>query len=184
MKNREEIYICEKDDKKQGFNFKPGFVALADEKGNIKAATSGWECNGNVYVYRPSVDGTWIGDWEDEGTFPVKEVLDAIQNWQEEKELQKVLHYTDSKKLYVSENDIMFTEIVPGSRCWNGGEYGFYTRYIPIQEYPGIYKVYTESTCDLDACGTGYQGIKALTAAEYRKLRKESNKIEEVGSLY
>lgn len=39
------------------FNFKEGFVALVDDSGNILAATSGWESNGELYVYRPQADG-------------------------------------------------------------------------------------------------------------------------------
>lgn len=102
----------------------------------------------------------------------------------EKKELQQALAYAAGKKLHISEDDIVFTDVVPGEKCNNGGEYGFYTRYSPIQEHPGIYRVYTETTCDFDACGTGYEGIRALTIAEYRKFRKESNEIEAAGSLY
>ena len=167
----------------QGFNFQPGFVALV-EGDNILAATSGWECNGSLLVYRPAEDGSWQGDWESEETFPVQEVLNAIQDWQDSAELSKALQYAEGEKLYLSNEDIVFTDVVPGEKHRDGGEYGFYTRYSPIPGYPGIYRVYSETTCDFDACGTGYEGITALTIAEYRKLRKKSDEIEAAGSLY
>ena len=78
----------------------------------------------------------------------------------------------------------MFTDVAPGEKSRNGGEYGFYTRYIAIPDHPGIYNVVTETTCDFDTCGTGSQGIKALTVSEYRQLKKASDKTEEGGSLY
>ena len=70
-----------------GFNFKPGYVALVSDTGEILAATSGWECNNQLQVYRPNLDGTWSGNWEGPETFPVQETLSAIQEWQEEKEI-------------------------------------------------------------------------------------------------
>jgi hypothetical protein len=73
----------------QGFNFQPGFVALV-EGDNILATTSGWECNGCIFVYRPTEDG-WRGDWESEETFPVQLVLDAIQDFLEGPEAEKSL---------------------------------------------------------------------------------------------
>jgi hypothetical protein len=86
----------------------------------------------------------------------------------------------------VSEKDIIFTDTVPGEKCKNGGEYGFYTRYSPIPEHPGIYKVYTETTCDFDPCGTGYatEGIHCLSENDYKELRKASDEIEAAGNLY
>ena len=166
----------------QGFNFQPGFVALV-EGDNILAATSGWECNGCIFVYRPTEDG-WRGDWEGPETFPVEEVLDAIQDWKDNQDLQKALAYAEGKKLHIAESDVVFTDVVPGEKHHDGGEYGFYTRYRPIPGHPGIYRVSTECTCDFDSCGCGYQGIRALTVREYRRLKKASDKVEARGSLY
>jgi len=178
-----KIKIFNEYEKVNGFNFQEGFAALLEGE-KIIAATSGWECNGNLFVYRPAEDGSWQGDWESEETFPVQEVLEAIQDWQDNVELSKALAYAEGKKLYLSNEDIVFTDVVPGEKHHDGGEYGFYTRYSPIPGYPGIYRVFTETTCDFDACGTGYEGITALTIAEYRKLRKKSDEIEAAGSLY
>jgi len=133
-------------------------------------------------VLSRTVDGG--GDWESEETFPVQEVLEAIQDWQDQQELVKALAYAKGKKLHVSDGDIEFTDVVPGEKHRDGGEYGFYTRYRPIPGHPGIYRVSTETTCDFDACGTGYQGIRALTVREYRRLKKASDRIEARGSLY
>ena len=162
----------------QGFNFQPGFVALV-EGDNILAATSGWECNGCIFVYRPTEDG-WRGDWEGPETFPVEEVLDAIQDWQDNQDLQKALSFAEGKKLHIAESDVVFTDVVPGEKHHDGGEYGFYTRYRPIPGHPGIYRVSTECTCDFDSCGCGYQGIRALTVREYRRLKKASDKVTEI----
>jgi hypothetical protein len=103
---------------------------------------------------------------------------------QEAKEIKKVISQSVGKSLHVSKEDIVFTDVVPGVHCNNGGEYGFYTRYCPIPEYPGIYRIYTETTCDFDSCDTGYEGIEALTAEDYQELRKVSDEIEAAGSLY
>jgi hypothetical protein len=178
-----EIKVFKEKIEIQGFNFQPGFAALV-EGDNILAATSGWECDGMLLVYRPQQDGSWQGDWESEETFPVQEVLDAIQDWQDQQDIEKALAYAKGKKVHISDVDLVFTNVVPGEKHRDGGEYGFYTRYSPIPEYPGIYKVFTETTCDFDACGTGYEGIRALTVREYRRLKKASDKVEARGSLY
>ena len=87
-----KIMIFDEAQEHRGFNFQEGFAALLDENsGNPAAATSGWECNGMLYVYRPQSDGTWVGRWEDETTFPVEDVLDAMEAWQDNQDLQKAL---------------------------------------------------------------------------------------------
>lgn len=105
---------------------------------------------------------------------------------QEAKEIEKAIlqAQAEGKSLHMSEEDIVFVDTVPGARCNNGGEYGFYTRYCPIPEHPGIYRVYTETTCDFDSCGTGYEGIHCLTEDDYKEFRKASDEIEAAGNLY
>jgi hypothetical protein len=98
--------------------------------------------------------------------------------------LSEALAYAEGKKLHISDVDLVFTNVVPGEKHRDGGEYGFYTRFSPMPEYPGIYRVWTGTTCDFDACGTGPQGIRALTTREYRRLKKASDRIEARGSLY
>ncbi len=179
-----KIMIFDEEQKFCGFYFKEGFAALLDDNGNPAAATSGWECEGNLFVYRPAQDGSWAGSWEGPETFPVEEVLDRLQDWQDQQELVKALGIAKGKKVHLSYEDIVFTDVVPGEKHRDGGEYGFYTRYSPIPGHPGIYRVSTECTCAFDTCGTGYQGIRALTVREYRRLKKASDKVEAAGSLY
>jgi hypothetical protein len=179
-----KIKIFQNPEKVQGFNFQPGFAAILEGE-KIIAATSGWETGGDkyLYVYRPQ-NGGWVGYWEDEETFPVAAVSDAIVAYEESKDFEAALADAEGKELFISDTDLVFTDVVPGNKSHNGGEYGFYTRYIPIPGYPGIYRVFTETTCDFDACGTGYEGIRALTVREYRRLKKASDEIEAAGSLY
>jgi hypothetical protein len=183
-----KVKIFERTEKVQGFNFQEGFAAFLNDSGEIVAATSGYETdNGNggywgLYVYRPDSSGDWVGEWENNEE--AYELLGAIEKWQEKKELEKALKFAEGKKLKISETPLRFTAKVPGRKCHDGGEYGFYSRYCPIPEHPGIYKVFTETTCNFDSCGTGYQGIRALTVSEYRKLKRESDKVEAAGSLY
>lgn len=179
---KKEIIIFDEAGIVSGFTVKPGYAGLTEE-GKVIALTSGWANSDCLFVYR-FINGKWEGNWEDGASFPVEDVLASIGAWQNEQEIEKALEYSKGKKLKISEEDIIFTDIYPGERRNNGGEYGFYTRYCPIPGYPGIYKVFTTCTCDFDKCGCGYEGIKALTVSEYRKLRKKSNEIEKAGSLY
>lgn len=84
MKNL-DLNICTREIQVQGFNFQKGFVALLDNEGNVLAASSGWvlEQSGNLapllFVYRPTGDGSWAGEWEGEETFPVERALMAIK---------------------------------------------------------------------------------------------------------
>ena len=77
-----EIMISTETVSVAGFNFRPGFVALFEGE-DLAAATSGWAAGGNLYVYRPGIDGSWSGSWEGPETFPVADVLEAIQDWQD-----------------------------------------------------------------------------------------------------
>lgn len=167
-----------------GFTVQEGFVALLDEKENPVAITSGWENNGEYFVYRQSPTGEWVGEWESEPDFPAAEVGELIAEYHRSEDIKKALAFAEGKKLKVSNEKLTFTEVVAGDKCNNGGEYGFWTEYRPIAEYPGLYEVYSRSSCDFDSCGTGYEGIKALTVSEYRRLRRESDEVEEAGSLY
>jgi hypothetical protein len=83
MKNL-ELNICTREIRVQGFNFQKGFIALLDNNGNALAASSGWVLEqGNLapllFVYRPTGDGSWAGEWEGEETFPVEKAIMAIK---------------------------------------------------------------------------------------------------------
>lgn len=55
-----------------------------------------------------------------------------------------------------------FTDIEPGEKSYDGGEYGFYTHFrsTPVK---GVYLLYTSCTCGFDSCGTGLKGLLFLT---------------------
>lgn len=76
-----------------------------------------------------------------------------------------------------------FTDVVPGKKCNNGGEYGFFTDLYP-SSLPGVFFVETRTTCDFDDCGTGPQGYAYLTADDIRRMEEESDAIEAMGSRY
>ena len=176
-----KIKVFEKSEAVDGFATKKGFAALIED-GKIVAITSGYENNGELFVYRP-VEGEWKGSWECQDCFPVAEVLEEIQNFQDGEETRKALKYLEGKKAKASSEPLTFVDVVAGEKSNNGGEYGFYTTYYPT-EHAGVYRVWTHTTCDFDPCGTGYEGIRALTMSEYRRLRRESDKVEAAGSLY
>lgn len=52
------------------------------------AATSGWEVNGALYIYRPSA-GHWVPDWE--SSTLTDAILNEITNYQEEQEIKGTL---------------------------------------------------------------------------------------------
>ena len=85
------------------------------------------------------------------------------------------------KDLYVSSKKLVFTDVVPGTKCSNGGEYGEYTIYEPTKK-EGLYGVWLVSTSDFEE--DYFEGYEYLTKKEYSKLRKRSNDIEDKGSLY
>lgn len=60
----------------------------------------------------------------------------------------------------------------------------YFREWVPIPNLPGLYRVYTETSCDFDNCGCGFERIQVLSEAEYTRLREASDKIEEAGSLY
>jgi len=90
----------------------------------------------------------------------------------------------NNMELFITNSPITFTNVVAGEKCHNGGEYGFYTRYYPIAGFDGIYAVETITTCEFDNCGCGFEGIKPLTVAEYKRLREQSDIVEASGSQY
>lgn len=61
-----------------------------------------------------------------------------------------------------------FTDVEPGEKCFDGGEYGFYTNLSSLGD--GVYLVTTYCTCEFDACGCGMEGIALLTEDEARSI--------------
>lgn len=127
------------------------------------------------------------GEWE-RHSFDVydDETEEIFNKWITEGEIEEWNDALSSKpqvELHIESNRITFTDVVPGEKCNNGGEYGFYTELIPTK-VDGLYEKFTYTTCDFDACGTGRKGYKWLTESEYCSLKEESERIQEAGSLY
>ena len=99
-------------------------------------------------------------------------------------EAKNAVEASANEELFVSKHKFSFTDVVAGEKCHNGGEYGFYTHYYPLAGFDGIYAVETTCTCDFDNCGCGFEGIKPLTLAEYKRLREKSDIVEASGSQY
>lgn len=76
-----------------------------------------------------------------------------------------------------------FTDTVPGKRCNNGGEYGFYTELYPTP-VEGVFIVKTSTTCDFDSCGTGFEGFFFFDVFDIENMLEASDRIENEGSLY
>ena len=167
-----QLVLIKKSGIVEGFHVKPGFVVMVDDD-EVVAITSGWECNGQLFVYRPSADG-WEGNWETDETFPVEYVLEIIDEYQRKADFKKAVKEAKEKaakgeKLLYSDKTITIVQQKAGEKCHDGGEYGFWTDYIP-SSVPGVYKVVSHTTCDFDPCGTGYEGYTALTEKEYSEM--------------
>jgi hypothetical protein len=65
---------------KGGFFDQRGFIELIENNNVIIAISSGWRCNGYLYVYRCK-NGKWIGNWESEETFPIKNSLELQEEF-------------------------------------------------------------------------------------------------------
>lgn len=76
-----------------------------------------------------------------------------------------------------------FTDDVPGEKCNNGGEYGFYTHLYP-STLPGVFEVVTSTTCDFSTCNTGWKGYGYFTDDDVRQMQEESEAVEERGCMY
>ena len=82
---------------------------------------------------------------------------------------------TPTEDLYTGDS-FTVTEIVPGDKCNNGGEYGF-TSVFTKTKVPGIYFWDRETTCDFSPCGTGPQGFVILTNPMVDRIITASERI-------
>lgn len=82
---------------------------------------------------------------------------------------------TPTEDLYTGDS-FTVTEIVPGDKCNNGGEYGFASVFTKTK-VPGIYFWDRETTCDFDGCGTGPQGYVVLTKEKVFRMLEEEKRI-------
>ena len=177
-----EIKIFAENERFKDFNFKEGYAYWKTQFGEF--ATSGWECNNNIYVYEYK-NNNWNGSWK-----TIEEdkeiVLDKINDYLEDIDLKKARKEAETKKdeLYIIENgeSLNFTDVIPGRFSDNGGDYGFSSHYKAIE--PGIYEYSTSCTCDFDACGTGYKGLVVLTIKDVERLTKKEKEIYKEGCKY
>lgn len=168
----------------EGFNCKPGFGIFYDAEGKI-AFSSGWESGGQIMVYHRTPNG-WQRDWEyvegqNEFLRQQTEFYDQVAFDVACEEASKIPEQRLAPPVYIK-----CTDVVPGYRCNNGGEYGFYSHYEPT-DTPGVFWSWTTTTCDFDRCGTtGYEAGEyvVLTKKRMRRLMQISDRIEERGDLY
>lgn len=166
-----------------GFTVQPGFAGLL-RNNQVVAVTSGYNCNGDYYVYRRR-GGKWAADWEDEEDgFPVADAEEALREYDERQDFESACKKADSavEPLYDGD-DFEVVDTVAGEKCNDGGEYGFGTTYSRTS-HTGVYRVISYTTCDIDACGTGYEGYQAITRLDFERMMAKSERVEARGSLY
>lgn len=172
-----------------GFNVRSGFAGLIDTDSRLFAITSGCgtQRNDGTYecfrVYRKSIDG-WTMSYEDEKTFPVSDTEDALNEYEEQSDYIAACQKADkiTEPLY-NGDAFSVTDTVAGEKSNDGGEYGFWTDYLPT-DHVGVYRMIADTTCELPISGIGYKGYTVITAAEYNRLMAQSVTIEAAGSQY
>lgn len=175
MKKTNKFEIVKENGNIEGFTVKPGYVRF--ETG---ALSSGWSQGDTIFIYS-KVDGEWKGDWESEDDgYPVSEIEEALAEWQEQQDIKEVEILSNP---YLGEEFDIVT-VVAGEKCNNGGEYGFWDTYSPVDGKPGVYRVTSGTSCDFDACGTGFEGFRFISVDDYRQLRKEEGELLALGSQY
>ena len=159
----------------EGFTVKPGYIKF--ENGSL---SSGRAQGDAIFIYS-KVDGDWQGEWvsEDDG-YPINEIEEALEKWQEQQDIKEV-EILDNP--YLGEEFIIIT-VVGGEKCNNGGEYEFWDTYSPVPGKPGVYKVESGTSCDFDACGTGFEGYEFISVDDYNQLRREEAELLALGSQY
>lgn len=164
----------------KNFCFQKGYAYFETEK-NCHA-TSGWQCNGSIYIYT-LYQGQWYGEWIYKYE-KLHQVIDAMEKFEEDEELKEIRtqKFLLPNEELAKKNTYVFTDIIAGEKCNNGGEYGFSSKYIKVED--GIYHHYTTCTCDFDACGTGYRGLVLLTRKDIERLSKEEEEVINKGCLY
>lgn len=107
--------------------------------------------------------------------------MKTIFDYERTAQIENALRYLKGRKPHISKEVITFTEKVAGRKSRDGGEYGEWATYTPISGLHGVYEVETHTTCEIADCGTGYEGIHALTEEMYQEMRLESDRIEKQG---
>ena len=169
-----KINICVEDfEKFEGFTFKKGMIALdketAAEQLDVETLSVAVVSivdleRGYCRAFVETAEG-WAMD------FPELD-QDFAELLNDLKEVVFTAQPKPEGELYEGGNFIV-TDVIPGEKCNNGGEYGFYTEYIQTA-IPGLYAVETSTTCDFDRCGTGFEGLRWLTLEDYDRIVEKS----------
>lgn len=181
-----------------GFTVKPGMMVYqARNKGHrdIFFVAFGYDFNSRDFVYGWLIFGTnhylntnMLRVYQFRG---FKDAVEESKDLLKRMAFEKACKEADSKaaqgiRLGALNGELDLTDVVPGDRCNNGGEYGFYTS-LQSTEHPGVFWRWTWTTCDFDRCDTtGYEGGEYVvyTQAELDAAIEESEAIKAAGSLY
>lgn len=174
-----EIKIYEKDEVFKGFTIKAGFVAYLDEEENPLQITSGWTCNGNLYVYTYNLQTqAWEGAWEDIVGIG-DDLYDAedIEALQEQLEIIKLSEKAKSlnKKLHESEEKLVFVEYLYEDEF---AEMVNYHELTPTREKGVYFYEIAQRNESLNCIGDGWYiptdtSYKILTESDFRKMKKK-----------
>ena len=165
----------------KGFHLKEGFYI--NESLNRVITGLDWYDEYKITGFFLNRESEWERCSFDAYDEETEEILNGLLEEEKNAEWSDALSSKPQEKLHIESNEITFVDVVPGDKCNDGGEYGFYTVLVPT-EVGGLYEEFTCTTCDFDDCGTGRQGYKWLTESEYSSLKEESERIQEAGSLY
>ena len=170
------LNICVEDfEKFEGFTLKKGFVVLDKETAaeQLDMETLSIAVISIINIDR---DYCWCrafveteGGWEMDYPELYRDFAELLHD------LKETLFTYKAKpegELYEGGSFIV-TDVIPGEKCNNGGEYGFYTEYI-LTDIPGLYAMKTSCTCDFDRCGTGFEGLRWLTLEDYDRIVEKS----------
>ena len=189
----------------KGFVCKPEMIVIGNDEGDLAVITRfGFDEEHNalykIYVYE-FLNGKWRGRWlrfkldlTDDLLDELHDVVKDIIAAREEASLQaeweaackKASEFPEDVLAVFDGNDDeywKFTDVIPGDKSNNGGEYGFYSSYYPTN-VKGVYEWYTSTTCDFDPCGTGRQGFVVLTKDDLGRLIANHEAVLERGCLY
>ena len=170
------LNICVEDfEKFEGFTLKKGMIALDKETASEQLDMETLSI-AVVSIINTDRDYCWCRAFVETETGWEMDYPELYRDFaQLLKDLKETLFTAQPRpegKLYEGSSFIV-TDVIPGEKCNNGGEYGFYTEYIRTTT-PGLYAVETSTTCDFDRCGTGFEGLRWLTLEDYDRIVEKS----------
>lgn len=181
------LNICTEDfEKIEGFTLKKGFIVL-DKETAAEQLDMETLSIAIISIINTDRDYCWCRAFVETETGWEMDYPELYRDFAELlHDLKETLFTYKAKpegELYTGSSFIV-TDVIPGEKCNNGGEYGFYTEYIQTA-MPGLYAMETSTTCDFDRCGTGFEGLRWLTLEDYdRIVEKSLEPIEEKAKDY